>query len=367
MTFNMLLKELVQRGASDIHLHAGLYPMARVNGKLVRVGNDELKPEVTAGIVNIVCDERTKEIFDEKKQVDLSYSIVGVGRFRVNLFRQRGSISAVLRIISSDEEQLKVVSLPQATIEHIRDLEKGIVLVTGPTGSGKSTTLARIIDEINRKHNKMIVTVEDPIEYMHQPKESIIVQREIGMDAVSFSEALRAGMRQDPDIIMIGEIRDYATAVAAISAAQTGHLVFSTLHTLDTIRTINRVIELFPPHERTTARILFADSMQAIIAQRLLPLNDGKGRACAHEILLGTIRAKDLIRNEERSSELYDAIKDGRQGGMTLFDDSLLELYRQRRINFETAYTNANNANDFKIRAKQVDADLEYQQLQATA
>ena len=247
--------------------------------------------------------------FKSRHQVDLAYSVPGLARFRVNLFRQRGSVSAVLRIITSDEAALQVVNLSQETIEFFRDQEKGLVLVTGATGSGKSTTLARIVDEINRVHAKMIVTVEDPIEYLHKSKRSAVVQRELGVDARSFSEALIAAMRQDPDIIMIGEIRDHATAAAALSAAQTGHLVFSTLHTQDSVRTINRMIELFPPHERSTARILFAESLVGIVSQRLLPRRDGGGRVAAMEILKGTLRIKDLVRDEERTGELYDALQ----------------------------------------------------------
>ena len=354
MTFNDMLTQFVAKGASDIHLHAGLPPMARVGGKLIPVGQTQLTPAMTDSFVKIMCDDRQKALFQEKHQADLAYSIPGMGRFRVNLFRQRGSVSAVLRVINSDESQLQVVNLAPELIDYFRDQEKGLILVTGPTGSGKSTTLSRIIDEINVAHNKMIITVEDPIEYLHRAKKSVIVQREIGVDAPSFSEALVAAMRQDPEVIMIGEIRDYATAAAAISAAQTGHLVFSTLHTLDTVRTVNRVMELFPPHERDSARILFADSLVGIVSQRLLPRMNG-GRVAAMEIMKGTLRIKDLLRDEDRNAELYDALKDSRLDGMQIFDDALADLYRTDAIDYVTGMTAATSSQAFKMAATQID------------
>jgi twitching motility protein PilT len=354
MTFNDMLASFVAEGVSDIHLHAGLYPMARRSGRLVPMGETRLSSAATESLVTIMCDERQQGTFAEKHQVDLAYSIPGVARFRVNLFRQRGSVSAVLRVINSDEAQLRVVNLPPDLIKYFRDQEKGLILVTGPTGSGKSTTLTRIIDEINEAHDKMIITVEDPIEFQYRPKRSIIVQREIGVDALSFSEALVAAMRQDPEVIMIGEIRDYATAAAAISAAQTGHLVFSTLHTLDTVRTVNRVMELFPPHERASARVLFADSLVGIVSQRLLP-RAGGGRVAASEIMKGTLRVKDLLRDENRYSELYEALKDSKLDGMQLFDDALADLYAEGKIDFETGFLAATSSQSFKMAATQID------------
>jgi len=355
MTFNDLLTGFVQKGASDIHLHVGLRPMIRVDGKLVPVSDNKLSAKFTAALVDVVCNDVQKATFAEKNQVDLAYSVAGLARFRVNLFRQRGSVSAVLRVINSDAKQLEVVNLPQATIDYFKSQEKGLVLVTGPTGSGKSTTLARVIDEINNAHAKMIITVEDPIEFLHRAKQSVIVQREIGVDAPSFSEALVAAMRQDPEVILIGEIRDYATAAAALSAAQTGHLVFSTLHTIDTVRTVNRIIELFPPHERDTARVLFAESLVGIVSQRLLPRAGGKGRVAALEIMKGNLRIKDLIKDESRSHELYDALKDSRLDGMQIFDDHLAELYNDDVIDYETGLTAATSMQAFKMAATQID------------
>lgn len=355
VNFHDLLRTLVERGASDLHLHVGLPPLARVHGKLTPVADTKIAPAFTDKLVDAMCDERQRLLFSDRHQIDLAYSVAGLGRFRVNLFRQRGSVSAVLRIINSDERALAVVNLPQDTIDYFRDQEKGIVLVTGPTGSGKSTTLARVVDEINRVHNKMIVTIEDPIEYLHRSKRSAIVQRELGVDAVSFAEALKAAMRQDPDVIMIGEIRDHATAAAALSAAQTGHLVFSTLHTQDAARTINRMMELFPPHEREVARVLFAESLVGIVSQRLLPRAGGGGRVAAMEVLKGTLRIRDLVKDEQRTGEVYDAIRDSRMDGMQLFDDHLAELYANDDISYETAMHAATSAQQFKLAATQVD------------
>ena len=357
MNFSELLATLVERGASDVHLHCGLPPLARINGKLTPVNDAKVMPAFTAKLVELMCDERQKDVFAAKHQVDLAYSVSGLARFRVNLFRQRGSVSAVMRVITNDESRLEVVNLPEDTIEYVRDKEKGLVLVTGPTGSGKSTTLARVIDEINRVHNKMIVTVEDPIEYLHRSKKSAIVQREIGVDAVGFADSLVAAMRQDPDVIMIGEIRDHATAAAALSAAQTGHLVFSTLHTQDTVRTVNRMIELFPPHERATARILFAESLIGIVSQRLVPRSDRPGRIAALEIMKGTLRIKDLVRDEDRTSELYDAIRDSTLDGMQLMDDHLARLYAEGIISYETGLATATSQQAFKMASTQTDIE----------
>jgi len=355
MHFNDLLRMAVERGSSDLHLHVGLPAMARVSGRLLPINDAKMPPRATESLIDLMCNEKQKATFAERHQVDLAYSVAGLGRFRVNLFRQRGSVSAVMRIINSDPASLAVVNLPQDTIEYFRDMEKGLVLVTGPTGSGKSTTLARIVDEINTRHNKMIVTVEDPIEFLHSSKSSVVVQRELGVDAPSFADSLVAAMRQDPDVIMIGEIRDHATAQAALSAAQTGHLVFSTLHTQDSVRTVNRMIELFPPHERDTARILFAESLVGVVSQRLLPRRGGQGRVAATEILKGTLRVKDLVRDEERTAELYDVLREAKLDGMRAFDDHLAELYAEGVIDFDTGYAAATSSQAFKMSATQVD------------
>lgn len=353
MKFNDMLAKFVAKGASDIHLHTGLPPMYRVHGKMAPLSEGRLTPKITDALVDIMCNEEQKAMFEAERQVDLAYTVPGVARFRVNMFRQRGSVSAVLRVINSDESQLAVVNLSQDMLEFFRDREKGIMLVTGPTGSGKSTTLCRIIDEINKVHEKMIITVEDPIEYLHRPKKSVIVQREIGPDALTFQKALIGAMRQDPDIILIGEIRDHATAAAAIEAAQTGHLVFGTLHTQDTVRTVNRVLDLFPPAERHTARLLFAESIVGILAQILLPKKGG-GRVCAMEILKGNLRVRDLIKDEGRTNELYEVLKDSQAEGMQSMDQAIADLYEQDKIDFQTGMMAATSQQGFKMAATQI-------------
>lgn len=350
MTFDDMLTQCVREGASDIHLHAGMPPHLRVHGQMRPLSIGALTPKVMEGLVTTILNERQRVTFHVKNQVDFAHSIPGVSRFRVNMFRQRGSVSMVLRVISNDTSRLSEVQLPFDTIEFIGQQRRGIVLVTGPTGSGKSTTLAAILDHINRNKAEMIVTIEDPIEMLHTNQKSVVVQREIGQDAPSFSEALVAAMRQDPDVIMIGEIRDLATAQAAISAAQTGHLVLSTLHTMDTIRTVNRILELFPPEERGIARVLFADSMVAVISQRLLPKATGEGRAVAVEIMRGTLYVKDLIKEEGTSSKLKDALLEGNHNGMIAFDDHLAELCREGQIDFNTGYSAATSPHEFKMR-----------------
>jgi twitching motility protein PilT len=355
MTFDELLTACVKRGASDIHLHAGMPPYARIHGHVTPLGSTPLSPRTTMSFIELITDDRTRPLFDQKGQVDMAYSIAGVARFRCNVFRQRGSASLVLRVLSSDVNDFSRVNLAPKIMDFLTMQSRGIVLVTGPTGSGKSTTLGAIIDRINAERSETIITIEDPIETLHRNKKSIVLQREVGSDAPSFAEALIAAMRQDPDVIMIGEIRDYATAQASISAAQTGHLVFSTLHTLDTVRTVNRVLELFPPGERDTARTLFSDSLVAVISQRLIPTIDGKGRVAAFEVLKGTLRVKELIKDPERSSMLIEAIRDGREDGMQTFDDHLAVLYAEGKISMEVGLSAATSMHEFKMKAFAID------------
>ncbi len=350
MTFDDMLTQCVKSGASDIHLHAGIPPHLRLNGHTKPLMPTPLTAQLMESLVTTLLTEKQRAKFLDKNQVDFAHSIPGVARFRVNMFRQRGSVSMVLRIISNDTSRLASVELPFNTIAELAVHKRGIILVTGPTGSGKSTTLAAILDHINRTRAEMIVTIEDPIEILHSNHQSIVVQREVGHDAPSFSEALVAAMRQDPDVIMIGEIRDFATAQAAISAAQTGHLVLSTLHTMDTIRTINRILELFPQEERGIARVLFADSIVAVISQRLLPKADGQGRVAAVEIMRGTLYIKDLIKDEDGMSKLKDALQDGKQSGMIPFDDHLTELHREGLIDFNTGYSAATSPHEFRMK-----------------
>ena len=357
MNFHDLLRTLVDRGASDVHLHVGQPPLARIAGRLTPFGDAPIPDSFTERLVEAMCDEPRLRLFERERQIDLAYEVPGVGRFRVNLFRQQGRVSAVLRVVASDDARLRIVDLPNALVDDLTGREQGIVLVTGPTGSGKSTTLARLVDEINTRHAKMIVTIEDPIEFLHRSKRSVIVQREIPSDARTFADALVAAMRQDPDVVLIGEIRDHATAAAALSAAQTGHLVFATMHTQDSARTIHRLLDLFPPHERDAARAMFAEALIAIVAQRLLPRAAGTARVAASEILVGTLRVRDLIRSAAPTEAYYDAIRDARFDGMQLFDDHLAALYGDDVITFETALAAATSPQRFKMAATQVDLE----------
>ncbi len=351
MTFDEMLTQCVKSGASDIHLHSGMPPHVRTNGHMKPLMPTPLTAQLMESLVTTMLSEKQRAKFSEKNQVDFAHSIAGVARFRVNMFRQRGSVSLVLRVISNDNSHLANVKLPFNTISDLAQQKRGIILVTGPTGSGKSTTLAAILDQINRTRAEMIVTIEDPIEMLHSNHQSVVVQREVGQDAPSFAEALVAAMRQDPDVIMIGEIRDFATAQAAISAAQTGHLVLSTLHTMDTIRTVNRILELFPQEERGIARVLFADSIIAVVSQRLLPKADGQGRVAAVEIMRGTLYIKDIIKDEGALSKLKEALYDGRENGMIPFDEHLTELHRDGLIDFNTGYSAATSPHEFKMKA----------------
>ncbi len=354
MHIDDLLKRFVEQDASDIHLHANMPPAGRKSKKLIPVGQAKLSPEYLESLIDILCNEEQKEIFAEKQQLDLAYVIPDYARFRVNMFRQQGSVSAVFRVINADESQLAVVNIEDSLIEYLCNQEKGLILVTGPTGSGKSTTMSRVIDEINKATNKMIVTVEDPIEYVHTPKQSIIVQRELGKDVQTFSEALVGAMRQDPDVIMIGEIRDYHTAAAALEAAQTGHLVISTMHTIDTVRTVTRMMDLFPPHEQVVARTLFAESLVAVLSQMLLP-KAGGGRIAAVEVLKGTLRVRDLVKDAEKTHNLYDAIRDAKADGMILFDDLLAQYYAKGLIEYDVGLRHATSQQSFVMAATQSD------------
>lgn len=283
-----MLKAMVQARASDIHLQAGAPPVIRVDGKLKPFGNRPLTPKDLEAIAKALLTPEQWEEVEYRKELDFAYTIPGVARFRCNLLRQRGSFGLVMRVVSEVIPSFEALGLPREVMEGLAAKERGLILVTGPTGSGKSTTLAALIDHINLHYAKNIITIEDPIEFLHKHKKSLVVQREVGLDTDSFYSGLKYAMRQDPDVILIGEMRDKETVEAALMAAQTGHLVLSTLHTLDAARTINRIIEFFPLHEHQQVRILLAESLLGILSQRLLPRADGKGRVLALEVLIAT-------------------------------------------------------------------------------
>lgn len=343
-----LVGKMVELDGSDLHLKAGSPPSIRANGSLGPLeGFEELKPENTEQILNEIIPENMNEEFDRDGEADFSYAVTGVGRFRVNAFRQRGSISLVMRFIPFGVPKLEDLKLPEV-IGRLAKEERGIILVTGTTGSGKSTTLASMINLVNRSMQKHIVTIEDPIEFLHKDERSLINQREVGLDTVSFARALKRVLRQDPDIILIGEIRDAESAQIALSAAETGHLVLSTLHTVDATETVNRVIDLFPPHERAQVRIMLAGTLRGIIGQRLVKTKDG-GRAAACEVMVATGRIRDFILDPAQTGQIQEAIAEGEYYGMQTFDQALLKLIEEDRLEYEEALKYASRPQDFKL------------------
>lgn len=351
MELNEILQIALRGGASDIHLKAGLPPMFRVDGSLVPLKDGKrLPPEEVARMAFGIMNEFQKEKFKTSNEVDLAYGVPGLGRFRVNVFQQRGTIGAVLRVIPFKIQSIKELTLPPV-LEKISLDERGLILVTGTTGSGKSTTLAAMIDHINSMETNHIITVEDPIEFLIRDKRSIVNQREIGVDTLSFHQALKSALRQDPDVILVGEMRDMETIETALLAAETGHLVMSTLHTLDATETINRIISAFPPHQQKQVRIQLGSVLRAVVSQRLVPRADGKGRVAAVEIMKTTARIKELIEDKDRTKEIADAIAQGNVAyGMQTFDQSLMQLVRQGLITYQEALRQASNPDDFALR-----------------
>ena len=343
-----MVDRMVEAGGSDLHLKVGSPPAVRVRGLLTPLeGYDVLRPEDTEGMLRQIIPENLLGEFERDGEADFSHAVAGTGRFRVNAFRQRGSVSIVMRFIPFGVPKFEDLNLP-GVIGRLAKEERGIVLVTGTTGSGKSTTLASMIDLVNRSMHKHIVTIEDPIEFLHRDDKSLLNQREVGTDTVSFSRALRRVLRQDPDIILIGEIRDSETAQIALSAAETGHLVLSTLHTVDATETINRVIDLFPPHERAQVRTMLAGTLKGIIGQRLIRTNDG-GRVAACEVMVTTGRIQDFIMDPAQTGQIQQAIAEGEYYGMQTFDQALLKLVEEDRVEYEEALKASSRPQDFKL------------------
>ena len=330
MTIQTLLQTAVASGASDLHLKVGSYPMMRVNGTLVVASEEKrLDRTDTEAIAQTILGPEHVEKFKKNQDVDLAYSIDGLGRFRVNVFQQRGTVGMVLRVIPTRIKTIDELDLPPV-LKRIAQEERGLVLVTGTTGSGKSTTLAAMIDYINATRQAHVMTVEDPIEYLHRDNQCIVNQREISVDTQSFAHALRAALRQDPDVILVGEMRDLETVETALHAAETGHLVFSTLHTLDATETINRIIAVFPPHQQRQVRIQLSAVLKAAISQRLLPRADGMGRAAAVEVMVTTAFIREAIIDKDKTSMINGAIAQGTsQYGMQTFDQAIFQLYSQ--------------------------------------
>jgi twitching motility protein PilT len=343
-----LSNRMLELEGSDLHLKVGTPPAARVRGLLTYLeGYGALRPEDTEGFLKELIPDNLVGEFERDGEADFSYAVTGVGRFRVNAFKQRGTISIVMRFIPFGVPRFEDLGLPEV-IARLAQEERGIILVTGTTGSGKSTTLASMIDLVNHSMHKHIVTIEDPIEFLHKDDKSLINQREVGSDTISFARALRRVLRQDPDIILIGEIRDAESAQIALSAAETGHLVLSTLHTVDATETVNRMIDLFPPHERTQVRTMLAGTLKGIIGQRLIRTTDG-GRAAACEIMVTTGRIQDFIMDPEQTAQIQQAIAEGEYYGMQTFDQALLKLVEEDRIDYKEAIRASSHPQDFKL------------------
>jgi len=351
LELNEILKIALKGGASDIHLKSGLPPMFRVDGALVPLKSGErLMPEIIQSMAFGIMNPLQKQRFEETREVDLAYGIPGLGRFRVNAFQQRGTVGIVFRVIPFGVKSIEHLNLPKV-IGRIAMEQRGLVLVTGTTGSGKSTTLASMIEFINANRTCHIMTIEDPIEFLIRDRRSIVNQREIGVDTQNFSMALRAALRQDPDVILVGEMRDFETIETAITAAETGHLVMSTLHTLDATETINRIISVFPPYQQKQIRLQLASILRAVVSQRLVPRADGKGRVPALEVLVSTARVRECVADKERTKEIHDAISKGYTTyGMQSFDQSLMHLVKDDLVTYEEALKHVSNPDDFALR-----------------
>jgi twitching motility protein PilT len=348
-----IIKAAVDRGASDLHIKAGDVFRARINGRLVPLTKQRLTPEQTKVIAKqLIPIEEDRARIDKIRDYDCSWGMPGIGRFRVSILRQRSSFMIVMRVIPFDVPSFESLKLPQV-LAQVASAERGMILVTGVTGSGKTSTMAAMVNHINQTQHKHVLTLENPIEFLHRDVNCSITQREVGTDTDDFRMGLRSALRQDPDVVMIGEMRDSETIDTAMKAAETGHLLISTLHTPDAVSTVTRIVAMFPAEEQGVARLRLSEALQAVVSQRLLPRADGKGRAAALEILICTGRARDMIRAPEHISELHDYIKESReQYGMQTFDQHLMDLVADGTVTYDTAVAAASNPADFELQMR---------------
>lgn len=337
-----ILKIAKDACASDVHLTVGIPPKMRVNGNLVTMDFPRLMPADTQEVLNSIMSDVQRQKFEERGEYDLSFSIPNLGRYRVNAFKQRGSIAMAFRLVGTVVPSPEELGVPSSVID-LYQKKRGLVLVTGPTGSGKSTTLAAIIDKINNCRDAHVITLEDPIEYLHQHKMSMVNQREIGLDSENYANALRAALREDPDVILVGEMRDFETISVAITAAETGHLVLSTLHTIGAASTVDRVIDVFPPHQQQQIRVQLANVIESVISQQLIPTSDGKGRVAAFEVMHANHAVRNLIR-EGKSHQLSSVMQTNRRVGMITMDEAIAQLYYEGRIDRDMAIQFAQNS-----------------------
>ena len=354
MNVNELLQLMVKKGISDIHFKSGSSPLLRINGKLVSAGIDALNSKNIEDLANSLMNAEQKKIFESEQELDFSHSIEDVSRFRINVYRQRGTSALAMRVVPMKVQTFEELNLPAEPLRKLAMESRGLILIAGVTGAGKTTTLNAMLDYINENTRSNIVTVEDPIEYYHKDKKSSISQREVGLDTKSYARALKFALRQDPDIVVIGEMRDFEAMSAAITAAETGHLVLSTIHTMDASQTIDRIVDSYPPHQQSSVRSQFANIIKGIVAQRLVMRKDGEGRIPATEILLGTSLIKKLI-IAGKMDEVYKTIDQGAYYGMHTFDNDLLELCKNGVITVEEALDKATNSDDMTLSLKGID------------
>ncbi|MDH3498394.1 MAG: PilT/PilU family type 4a pilus ATPase [Gemmatimonadota bacterium] len=353
--FKQAITEMVQRNGSDLHLKVGRPPTIRVAGDLSQLDQSPLKPEELKALAEQLMTPRQVKEFADHKEADFAIGVPGIGRFRTNVFQQRGTLAFVFRSIPYELKTIKELNLP-GVLEKISLKPRGLVLVTGVTGSGKSTALAAMVNHVNQYRRCNIITIEDPIEFLHRDGAANVSQREVGTDTLSFESALRHVLRQDPDVILIGEVRDRITLDTAMKAADTGHLVFSTLHTTDASQTINRIISFFPPHEHDAVRNLLSTALEAVVSLRLVPTQDGKGRVPACEVLVNTAAVRDNIRDREKALNIPELIREGTvQYGMQSFDQSLMQWYKKGAISYESALFYSTNPNEFALRVSGIE------------
>jgi twitching motility protein PilT len=360
---NDLLKAAADHKASDLHLKVGSHPVVRVNGHLRALTEvARLTPEDTIAMAFSIMNARQKQKFKDHFEIDIAYSVPGLGRFRCNIFQQRGTVGLVLRVIPIKIQTFQELFLPPV-LEQICEEQRGLILCTGTTGSGKSTTLASMLDQINTSRCEHIMTIEDPIEFLHRDKKSLVNQREVEVDTKSFATALRSALRQDPDVILVGEMRDYETIETALTAAETGHLVLSTLHTLDATETVNRIISVFPPHQQKQIRLQLAAVLKAVVSMRLVPRADGQGRVPAVEILRTTGFVRECIEVKEKTKLIREAIAAGTsQYGMQTFDQSIYQLYKRELITLDEALRRATNPDEFKLKVQGIQSTADVAQ-----
>ena len=356
MKLRAVLEEMIQRGGSDLHIFVGVPPMIRIDGSLQSAEQEVVSPQAMVSLAEQILTPKQLKEFESTKEIDFGFGVPGLGRFRANVCKQRGTIAMTFRLVPMEIPPLDTLLLPDV-LSQICMRSRGLILVTGITGSGKSTTLASMLQMINQEKRAKIVTIEDPIEYLHTRRNGLVAQREVGTDTNSFSSALRHVLRQDPDVIMVGEIRDLDTMEIAITAANTGHLLMSTLHTIDASQSVNRVISFFPTHQHQEVRLLLSSCLEAIISLRLIPRADGQGRVPAVEVMLCTPTIKEYIIDPEKTVMIRQAVAEGHlQYGMQTFDQSLMKLYKEGLISYDDALANSTSPDEFVLRVKGIEA-----------